>query len=174
MKDYLTRCLRHSPDHNSDLANRGVHSLLCPFYNPPTKLHWRPTKSMSSSFDAPDASSVVILKLHCAQHPLPQLWPVLNIPRCNRTQLAGSHLTLCYLQSLKSLPTAHSSPLFQTQPVHSAALGARLLSSGKKKKPWQTQRIMLRFLPSAAFSKWIPISKRTRRTSRGGKITIYE
>lgn len=114
-------------------------------------------KSESSSFDAPVASSVVILKLHRitarrGAARLSYLSLALNTACCNGADLSGSRLTICCLRNSKSSHTVHACPLFSQ-----CSQQQSVLDWFRLEKPWQTQRIVLQFLSSAAFSKWIPI-----------------
>lgn len=92
------------------------------------------------------------------------LWPA-----GNRAYLKGTDLAEqpdCLLSpDCKSPHTLHAFPLFMT---HWKRIRS-VLDWFRLSEPWQSQGIMLRFLSSTTFSKWIPCSKRTTRTSSGGK-----
>lgn len=67
----------------------------------------------------------------------------------------------------------HARPLsFSCQSVRSSRQQQSVLDWSSLEKPWQTWRIMLQFLSSASFSRWIPTSSRTSRTSGGGKVRL--
>lgn len=80
----------------------------------------------------------------------------------------GSKAPLC-LSSVVVKRRAHAAPgpFFLTRAAPQSALDCSGLEP-----PWQTPRILLRFQSSAVSSKWTPICKPTRRTSRGGKTCL--
>lgn len=151
-----------------------MYSRRCEADLQPTASRASASKSQSSSSDAPDDSSAVILKLYCipALHDSAVFFFSLSLylwPAGNRAYLKGTDLAEqpdCLLSpDCKSPHTLHAFPLFMThwQRIRSVLDWFRL------SEPWQSQGIMLRFLSSTTFSKWIPCSKRTTRTSSGGK-----
>lgn len=84
------------------------------------------------------------------------------------TDLARSLFTTSHLRTIK----AHTQCISRLCSSLSRQQQQSELDCSRLEEPWQSWGIELQFLSSTPFSKWIPISKRTRRTSRGGKIRL--
>lgn len=114
-----------------------------------------------------------VTPFHCTSLPcldrLPDLWPL-----GTQRVLWWGGLSTMQPDSLSSPETQNLAQSACLSSGHVTVSASRLQRSAldwcRLEQPWQTKRIMLQFLASAACSKWIPISKHTRRTSRGGKL----
>lgn len=91
---------------------------------------------------------------------------------CDGTALADMQPDSLLSPETKKKPRTKRTPVCVT--VSASGQQQSVLDWFRLEKPWQTKRIMLQFLATVACSKWIPTSKHTRRTSRGGKLQLKQ